>query len=460
MYFAGIEITTVSLKDYIRGQRQGKEANKLERKAMDDPFLQDAIDGYDSVKGDHISAIEDLEKRLSSPHKHIAKQTWIWAAAAIIVLLIGIPFLLKLPTEKELVVASSEIAPKHPEITSPADQKDSAFSEDLDLKTDDSTIKKEDIVQNRDKELIAEATPPPAPKEESAKSAEQNTKRILLLEEQTNRMTEPVILSEAHAGHVVENIEVAQAREVQLTTDHDTFGITDIKKSELDLTKSLAGKAGGIVVSTPTKESNAKIRGTSTTPTSLHDQLLVAGRIVDETGEPLPGVSIFIPNTRVRTISDMAGNFHLFAPKEEEGSLLATHIGMNDVNIPLKENVGDIVMKANDTMLSEVVVVGYRAQKKVFSTGAIATVKTVSDLFGEEEFKKYFSENYDKEICTGQEITFVVEFFIDPAGRPGSIHIKENSCPALETEIRRLLLGSPLWSEANRKVNLRIEMLD
>lgn len=33
--------------DYIKGSREGKEANALEKEAMSDPFLADAMDGYD-----------------------------------------------------------------------------------------------------------------------------------------------------------------------------------------------------------------------------------------------------------------------------------------------------------------------------------------------------------------------------------------------------------------------------
>lgn len=91
----------MNFKDYIKGQRHGKEANQWERKAMDDPFLQDAIDGYDSVEGDHLSVIEKLEKRVSTTRRGISRPLWIWAAVAVIVLLIGIPLLLLLPEQKK-----------------------------------------------------------------------------------------------------------------------------------------------------------------------------------------------------------------------------------------------------------------------------------------------------------------------------------------------------------------------
>jgi len=55
----------MKLIEYIQGERKGKEANRLERQAMNDSFLQDALDGFDDVTGDHAQVIERLEKRFA-----------------------------------------------------------------------------------------------------------------------------------------------------------------------------------------------------------------------------------------------------------------------------------------------------------------------------------------------------------------------------------------------------------
>mgnify|MGYP001527627235 CR=1 FL=1 len=39
----------MKLLDYIRGLRKGKEAHRLEKESMKDPFLADAMDGYGQV---------------------------------------------------------------------------------------------------------------------------------------------------------------------------------------------------------------------------------------------------------------------------------------------------------------------------------------------------------------------------------------------------------------------------
>ncbi|MEA5045692.1 MAG: hypothetical protein VB075_14145, partial [Petrimonas sp.] len=109
----------MDLKDYIQGKRRGKDANRLERKAMNDPFLQDAIDGYDSMPENHFPALEKLEKRFAPQPKHIDKRVWLWAAAAVLVLLIGLPFLLRQPDTKDVQVASVESLKKEETTLSP-----------------------------------------------------------------------------------------------------------------------------------------------------------------------------------------------------------------------------------------------------------------------------------------------------------------------------------------------------
>ena len=47
------ETSPMKLLDYIRGLRKGKEAHRLERESMQDPFLADAMDGYSQVEGHH-----------------------------------------------------------------------------------------------------------------------------------------------------------------------------------------------------------------------------------------------------------------------------------------------------------------------------------------------------------------------------------------------------------------------
>lgn len=77
----------MNLLDYIKGNRRGKDAHRLEKKSMRDPFLSEAIEGYHSVTDDHVASIEDIQKRIRLKNRDQAprqqkKHSLAWTLAA------------------------------------------------------------------------------------------------------------------------------------------------------------------------------------------------------------------------------------------------------------------------------------------------------------------------------------------------------------------------------------------
>ena len=82
----------MQIKDYIQGNKHGKEANRLEREAMNDAFLKDALQGFDAVSGNHTEIIERLEKKIGSPtgvRSNSRRLLYFVSVAASVLLLIG-----------------------------------------------------------------------------------------------------------------------------------------------------------------------------------------------------------------------------------------------------------------------------------------------------------------------------------------------------------------------------------
>ena len=107
----------------------------------------------------------------------------------------------------------------------------------------------------------------------------------------------------------------------------------------------------------------------------------VSGTILDETGMPLPGVSILLKGTTRGTTTDLDGKYSIAAPAN--GVLVFSFIGYNNI----EETVGsrskiDLTLTPDVSNLDEVVVVGYGTQKKSQLTGAISSVgnKEIQEL--------------------------------------------------------------------------------
>ncbi|MDR1330509.1 MAG: hypothetical protein LBK07_00205 [Tannerella sp.] len=106
------ENVTMSLPDYIQGRRKGKQAHRLEREAMRDRFLAEALDGYDAVEGDHVRQIASLRKRLSASTRRTNRMAAYGGIAAGLLVCIAVGSYVLMHREPERFVAQSELHKK------------------------------------------------------------------------------------------------------------------------------------------------------------------------------------------------------------------------------------------------------------------------------------------------------------------------------------------------------------
>ncbi|WP_342085716.1 SusC/RagA family TonB-linked outer membrane protein [Dyadobacter sp. OTU695] len=100
----------------------------------------------------------------------------------------------------------------------------------------------------------------------------------------------------------------------------------------------------------------------------------VKGKVNDEQGQGLPGVSVLVKGTSTGTVTDIEGNYTVNAPGT--ATLVFSFIGYITQEIPLGNKTSLDVKMATDTKaLDEVVVVGYGTAKKATLTGSVTAVK-------------------------------------------------------------------------------------
>lgn len=101
----------------------------------------------------------------------------------------------------------------------------------------------------------------------------------------------------------------------------------------------------------------------------------VTGKITDDQGQGLAGVSIVVKGTTTGTASNAEGNYTLNVPSGAT-TLVYSYIGFLSQEVQLNgRSVIDIAMATDMKSLNEVVVVGYGVQRKETVTGSVATVK-------------------------------------------------------------------------------------
>ncbi|MBJ6116563.1 TonB-dependent receptor [Pontibacter sp. BT310] len=100
------------------------------------------------------------------------------------------------------------------------------------------------------------------------------------------------------------------------------------------------------------------------------------GKVVNENGEGLPGVTVVLKGTTKGTSTDINGNFSLTVP-ESQGTLILSFIGYTTQEVAIGgQTTFNVSLQPDTKTLDEIVVVGYGTQKKSDVTGSVETVSS------------------------------------------------------------------------------------
>ena len=406
----------MKLLDYIRGLRKGKEAHRLEKESMQDPFLADAMDGYNQVEGNHEQRIEKLRMQVSA-HSAKKKNTYAitWSIAACLIIGFGISsyflFLKKSMTD-EVFIAEESVSTKLAEPAAPLAPAIPATP------TVPATPQKEIALATT--KVKTDSTPV------SEITARQANKKDMIAKIQAT--------SQPQQGVLVATVPVMEEVSEETAALQEVVATMDTFESESDKKMKLAKVA-----------------------TILPQNNMIKGRVTNEKGEPLIGASVTYKGTNIGTITNMNGEFSL-VKKDDKKRLTAQFIGYDPVEIRVDTSRTMLIaMNENKQALNEVVVVGYGAKKNKKSVTAGTVVKgneqankdiTPQPVIGKRKFQKYLKENLVRptdEKCAQVKGKVVLTFLVNKEGRPFSIKVKESLCESSDKEAIRLIQEGPDW---------------
>ena len=390
----------MKLLDYIRGLRKGKEAHRLEKESMKDPFLADAMDGYSQVEGNHEERIEKLRMQISA---HTAKHTNFskgknsyaitWSIAACLVIGIGI-------STYFLFLKKSM--------------------------TDNVFIAKEDIPS-----AVFE---PVTPKEEISSLAEAKMKQDSTHEVIVKQADKKNIVAKSKTPPKPQSVPIAATPVIEEATGEETAGQAIMLEET-------------IVADTNT--SHSEVPEMKVAKVAAPNRNLIKGKVTDEKGEPIIGASVAYTGTNTGTITDLNGEFTL---KKEEGNqeLTAQFIGYEPVEIPVDTSRTMLIaMNEDKQTLDEVVVVGTKDK-----------YQTPQPVIGKRKYKKYLEENLirpDDDKCKDVKGEVVLAFFVDRAGKPQNITVVHGLCESADKEAVRLVKEGPKWTFGNLPARVTVQ---
>ena len=103
-------------------------------------------------------------------------------------------------------------------------------------------------------------------------------------------------------------------------------------------------------------------------------QIKVSGKITDEAGNGISGVSVIVKGSSAGTTTDASGAYSITVP-DSRAVLVFSYTGYSSREVTVGRQTSVNIQLSPDTKnLEDVVVVGYGTQRKVDLTGAVSSI--------------------------------------------------------------------------------------
>lgn len=406
----------MKLLDYITGSRKGADAHSVEYQAMSDPFLADAIDGYDSVNADHLIAISNMQAYVSAQAFSHKKDSNVWKIAIVATLFIAIlGGYFTLMNHKSTMLVAQEQNSSYINLYVP-----------------------ESYVQQKGLELS-----------ETQKTSLLQGEKSLAVSNISNldEVIKPINRIEIYVpASYYAQLNKADEKELALLSSN-----TLQQEKSVNNNKELYAEA---VIETQKQEPGAS---------SLSVPILAMETVAEPTAKP----SLSHQNSDLALVSDAYLSENAVGKVAESMSDVSQTIEKPEVKGRL-----ELAMKDGDDMLSGLAVASYdvdyqssknRSASKMSSSEVMSKKKIVrpKPVNGESQYKTYIKENmvaiFDpacKEATTYG--TVVLTFNVTRQGRPTDIAVEQGLCEPYNKEAIRLLKEGPDWTYSSERGELKI----
>ncbi|MBK8883084.1 MAG: von Willebrand factor type A domain-containing protein [Bacteroidales bacterium] len=123
----------------------------------------------------------------------------------------------------------------------------------------------------------------------------------------------------------------------------------------------------------------------------------ITGRVTDQSGQPIAGVSIVFKGESTGTLSDMNGNYKITTDHKSSGVLIFSFIGYTQVEEKIRErSVINVIMKEEVVMLNEMVVTAYGVKREMESKSYDMAAPMTSRANSGQSFQRY-NNNFNTE---------------------------------------------------------------
>jgi hypothetical protein len=419
----------------------------MERAALDDPFLADALEGMvihrglpeqPSFRQDMDSLQKRLDDRVSRKKSRILPLVVRYAAAVILLLGIGVTTWYNLSDKKmksaPLAASKVEVPQQQPPVTqAPTPAAAAADSTSLTLAdSKDVALTNEKTAFKKDAERIV--------RERKAPTADQDL--TYYKSNLSNLAKQPAAPQASNAANNVAN---------GFLNNNTRSILSDSLFSRRDSSRAIAirGFASGLAVQQ--ENDLAALKKSS-------DQLVFRGKVLNTQNLPLAGATLSFKKGQgyYKTVTDAYGFFTVKLPRYDTASRMVAvnYVGYEQgfLNLNTDDRTGNVILlKPQDASLNEVVVSGYGAKRKELTRTDINAVpptlsQTAVPAEGWPAYTKYLDSNKNTStIDTTIRGYEAISFIVNKKGELSRFKVERSLSPAHDSLAIRLVREGPSW---------------
>ncbi len=391
--------------------------HRLERKALSDPFLQDALAGADTLAPeDFLQDVDTLNRNIRGNSARQSFFTPLRIAAGIALLAaVGFWFVSRhQPVEQ--IAQLNESAKQQKDGAAPADTVNNTQGEEL------LALSQQETKPAPPAETKPTAGPPASTsilRDDAAQTAATEGHAQLEAEEQ---VVAEELLAEETIAATEEKEELTRA-EKRVAMDPDKAGQT-VSKAKSVLQEDLKSAEPAPSFSLPRT---------------------IRGQVKDMQGQTLPGVNVTIKGTTIGTVTDASGNYKL-TTSIEQPALVFSFIGLQTAEVPAtdRESV-DVMLEEDAAQLSEVVVTGHGYQSR---DPLNPVIRLAEPLGGRKAYNNYLekSKRFPQAALDNKvKGRVTIEFTVETDGTLAGFHVLQSLGYGCDEEVTRLVKEGPRW---------------
>lgn len=445
--------STVDIEKYHKGLLSPKERHDLEKAALDDPFLADALEGY-AYAGSNISEdVVELNKRLSEKtgEAKVIPFSW-WRVAAVIILISGAGFLVyQFAFNKK----PNEIAESKPAEINKTVSPDS-FQNSVAQKKEDNAEMKERKAETKNQTRVSVTN-------ETFGSGMSKTKWDSAITQSLN--TQPLSISPSKDIVAKQNYKTEELSKEGIAKKEMNAQVLKDKNSlsETVVVQKAPDKNAEVLDEGSAKNKNSSFQKAKSLDNNFfknatHNNVF-RGRITDANNNPLPFANITNIEDSVGTYADAKGYFTLTSPDSVLDVRVQSLGFINAVTKLHSDALTNKVILNEDTNLDAIVL----SKKKPNTTH-----------FAESNLKLQESEpadgwdNYDTYLANNLQIPETIKmkqnrgevevsFDVNENGEPINFKVEKSLCTKCDKEAIRLIKDGPKWvRHSNGRVKITV----